>query len=184
MAKNGFSLDEINARLGKQQQSKRYDDYDDVDYRQVNAAGGDDDDDDSGTTMSAGFLATLVAGFVAVAGGTYMFSAGVIPMPTFSNSWGSEYVSSVDPICRKLWRPGARNDAALQCYLTTNVKRLCDKQERKHLAKMIGKYRMDIDSQQARVVVGAIQLAGQAQRISGDLAKWAKALKESDIKGE
>jgi hypothetical protein len=48
--------------------------------------------------------------------------------------------SSADPLCRDNWVPGARNDIALRCYMTKNVARFCQEEERYHLAWLISEY--------------------------------------------
>ncbi len=53
------------------------------------------------------------------------------------------YVSSAQSACGMKWMERARNDETLDCYLTHNVKRLCNASERAHLANLIVRYRED-----------------------------------------
>ena len=177
MAQNGFSLDDINARLGKSANTHRS--YDDFDDPPANGFEGPEDDEPS-SKMSAGFLASVFAAFLAIAGGTFMWSGDGFSLPSFNTKWsgGSERISLVDPVCKKYWVPGGRNDEALQCYLTTNVRRLCDASERKHLADIVKRYRMDANKADAQMMVGGLQVALKGRAIAnemmGDVLKEAK----------
>ena len=168
MSKGGISLNDINARLGAQN-SRRRDDYDDFDSKSPAQNYGAQDDDSE--KMSTGFIATMVAAFLAIGGGTFLFAGGGMSMPklNFSNTWGGEeYVSRVDANCKPLWVPSARNDAALACYLTTNIKRLCDSNEVAHLAKIMKRYRMDIDTRQASAMVGGLRMGLEGSKLSAE----------------
>ena len=177
MAKNGLSLDDITARLGKSASVQRS--YDD-DNPQGNAYEDDTSDDDS-SKMSAGFMASVFVAFLAIAGGTFMWSDGGFSMPSLSTNWGSggELVSIVDPVCKKYWVPGGRNDEALQCYLTTNIRRLCDSNERKHLADVIKRYRIDTNTAGAQMMVGGLQVALKGRAIATEM--MSDVMKEAKI---
>lgn len=177
MAKNGLSLDDITARLGKSASVQRS--YDD-DNPQGNAYEDDTGDDDS-SKMSAGFMASVFVAFLAIAGGTFMWSDGGFSMPSLSTKWGgsAELVSSVDPVCKKFWVPGGRNDEALQCYLTTNIHRLCDSSERKHLADVIKRYRLDFNTGDAQMMVGGLQVALKGRAIANEM--MSDVMKEAKI---
>lgn len=49
--------------------------------------------------------------------------------------------SSADSVCAPLWIANARNDPALDCYLTHNVERLCSVPEKLHMASVLRRYR-------------------------------------------
>ena len=177
MAKNGLSLDDINARLGKSANTQRsFDDY-------VNPHDNSDEateEDDSSSKMGAGFMATVFVAFLAIAGGTFMWTDGGFSLPSLHSKWGdAERISIVDPICKKYWVPGGRNDEALQCYLTTNIRRLCDANERKHLADMVKRYRLDVNTAGAQMMVGGLQVALKGRAIATEM--MSDVMKEAKI---
>ncbi len=177
MAKNGLSLDDINARLGKSANTQRSFDDDDALQGNTHDDGGSDDDS---SKMSAGFMASVFVAFLAIAGGTFMWTDGGFSIPSLNSKWGGgERVSIVDPICKKYWVPSGRNDEALQCYLTTNIRRLCDSNERKHLADVIKRYRIDVKTAGAQMMVGGLQVALKGRAIATEM--MSDVMKEAKI---
>lgn len=177
MAKNGLSLDDINARLGKSAKAQRS--HDDYDSLQADNFDNDGSDDDS-SKMSAGFMATVFVAFLAIAGGTFMWTDGGFSMPSLYSKWGdAERISIIDPLCKKYWVPGGRNDEALQCYLTTNIRRLCDSNERKHLADVVKRYRLDVNTAGAQMMVGGLQVALKGRAIATEM--MSDVMKEAKI---
>ncbi|NMD08837.1 MAG: hypothetical protein GYA66_12770 [Phyllobacteriaceae bacterium] len=55
-------------------------------------------------------------------------------------SWGDPPHSVLASKCEHLWVDGARNDPALECYLTAMPDRLCRVAEKEHLLWFIGRY--------------------------------------------
>ena len=129
-----IKLDQIRARLGDLDKPRDYDPY--------NTDNGQNDFDEaraeeSGSSLNAGFFATMVALFVAVSGGTYMFSAGINPMSGTHISWGWKgdkvatlKSSSADGECGKDWMAEHMNGDPMHCYMTKRIGRLCNVEER------------------------------------------------------
>jgi hypothetical protein len=95
-----------------------------------------------GTKLTAGFIATAVALFVAVGSGTFVFLNGGVAMPSFDLGVAKNepaYVSSVDKTCGKGWEKDLPNVDQMHCYLTSSKRRLCDPKERAHLVATIGR---------------------------------------------
>ncbi|MDP8996215.1 MAG: hypothetical protein M3O03_04325 [Pseudomonadota bacterium] len=57
--------------------------------------------------------------------------------------------SRVDASCASLWVKDARNDPALTCYLTRDIKRLCAPAEKIHLGYIMKRYNSDRASYEA-----------------------------------
>lgn len=137
MARNSIDLDQIQRRLGSGQtrQQPRYDDYG---YEIPQAPAPEPQAD----KVSSGFVATVVASMIAVGSGTYFLSGGGLPsLDLGAGESSAAFVSASAPACERLWQDGKSNDAALTCYLTNNVKRLCNPQERAELSAFMKRYR-------------------------------------------
>jgi hypothetical protein len=125
---NRIDLDRINSRLGGSPGG----------YRESQS----NELEEEGTSLNAGMLATVAALMMAV-------GAGVFFMPNVSFfSWGGEdeqssYVSSVDASCGKGWRKDLPNPDQMHCYMTRQLNRLCDPEERKHFLAVVKKYDKD-----------------------------------------
>lgn len=59
--------------------------------------------------------------------------------------------SRVDAYCASLWVNEARNDPALRCYLTKDIKRLCVPSEKIHLGYIMKKYVSDRTNYEAKL---------------------------------
>jgi hypothetical protein len=68
-----------------------------------------------------------------------------------------ELASSADAQCASLWVKHAKNDPALRCYLQTNVARLCDPDERLHLARILRRYRWDAAMLSINTMIAAVK---------------------------
>jgi hypothetical protein len=90
----------------------------------------------------------VFAGFVVICAAIIMG----LYLPSLQNPFAEELKSRVDPICKPLWLKNAQNDQALRCYLQKDIARLCNSDERKHLAATIIKYRRESDQFQADMV--------------------------------
>lgn len=175
---NKITLDKINERLAKSAVHHRpLEDYDYGDPLPRKAHAVEGEDDDSGQTLSAGFIATVMSLFVVVGGGTFYFTGGNLPVGLFS--WHPEeyssYVSPLDASCGKDWVSGWPNDRQLQCYLTTNVARLCNADERRHMVRVLIRYSDGLskfDQAYAKATVGSIKkVQRQSMQIGLETAK-------------
>lgn len=131
MAKNRLDSDFINQRLNGGATP--------VNRSRAAAAAANDDD----SVVTPGFVAGLLALCLAVGGGTYYFAGSGGTLDDLMNGTTGPFISSADGACKKMWVPNAKNTPAIVCYLTTNVSRLCDPREKKHLAKVMRSYRND-----------------------------------------
>lgn len=87
-----IKLDQIRARLGDLDKPREYDPYNNADSWQ------DVENDDGGvvqggSTINAGFIATILGLFIVISGGTYMFSEGINPLKGIDFSWGVKKAS-------------------------------------------------------------------------------------------
>jgi hypothetical protein len=76
------------------------------------------------------------AGFALAMAGGYLFLNSPATAVTFKDL----PPSVADAACKQKWVDEARNDPALSCYLTNQQSRLCNPDERKHLAMFISAY--------------------------------------------
>ena len=77
----------------------------------------------------------LSAGSMALFWGLFMPGYS---LPSFS--WGDPPVSVLASKCERLWIDEARNDPALECYLTSQRDRLCRESEKDHLIWFVSRY--------------------------------------------
>lgn len=84
---------------------------------------------------ASGLLLSFGISF-AVFFGPDLFATVMNGFPAFQ----AEKLSRVDPICKAKWVDTARNDMALKCYLQLDLHRLCDPEERAHLAWLVTEY--------------------------------------------
>jgi hypothetical protein len=152
LAKNRLDSDFINQRLngGSKPPAQR---------RAAAASAADDDD----SVMTPGFLAGLLVLCLAVGGGTFYFAGSGGTLTDFMHGTTGPFTSSADGACKKMWVPGGRNTPALNCYLTTNVARLCDPREKKHLAQAVRTYRNDTIAYDAQMMMGGFKAVAIAQ---------------------
>jgi hypothetical protein len=140
---NKISLGDIESRLGKSatRTSQSYDDYGDTAPQRGPNRFQQEQDEDEGSTLSAGFIATCVAAFIAVGGGTFFFAGGSFDLRSLTtwkrNGVYLDYVSKSDARCKKGWGDNRENRDQLHCYFTRDVARLCDPQEKGHLLNMV-----------------------------------------------
>lgn len=80
----------------------------------------------------------LFASSISLAVFTGLFFPGgwSLPVPLF----GEAPVSILASKCERLWLDEARNDPALECYLTSQTDRLCRESEKQHLLWFITRY--------------------------------------------
>ena len=117
-----IKLDQIRYRLGDLDAPKAYDPYNN-DNNQTDFD--DQPAEESGSTINAGFIATMLALFIGVSGGTYMFSEGINPFSGGNISWGWKHdkvaslkPSSADGECGKDWMANHMNGDPMHCYMT------------------------------------------------------------------
>jgi hypothetical protein len=140
---NKISLGDIESRLGKSatRPSQSYDDYGSSPPQRGSNRFQQEQEEDEGSTLSAGFIATCFAAFVAVGGGTFFVAGGSFDLRSFTtwkrNGVYLDYVSKSDARCKKGWGENRENKDQLHCYFTRDVARLCDPQEKGHLLNMV-----------------------------------------------
>jgi hypothetical protein len=146
LAKNRLDSDFINQRLNGGSRPP-------IQRRGAAASAADDDDN----TITPGFLAALLVLCLAVGGGTFYFAGSGGTLSDIMNGTTGPFTSTADGACKKMWVDNVRNSPALNCYLTTNVARLCDAREKKHLAQIIRSYRNDQMAYTAKMTLGGLQ---------------------------
>lgn len=162
MGRNDIRLDQINARLGDMNKRPPQDAYDE----DGNVQEHDDGDDEGGSSLNAAFVATLVGLFLAVSGGTYMYSSGINPLKGANLSWnwqGSEPVvlgaSSADGECIKDWMTGYMNINQMHCYMKTRIARLCNTKERDTFVARILIFQDDYDTFQNKLLMATAKMS-------------------------
>ena len=171
-----IKLDQIRARLGDLDKPRDYDPYKNEGQQDFDNNDEGGDDEGGGSTINAGFIATMLGLFIAVSGGTYMFTEGINPIgllkwrPGVGHS--TEFVSKVESICKPLWHSPGWNSDALACYMVESPNRFCDVQEREHFVGLFRRFRMDIEMQKGKVI---------AEITSGDtFKKISKAIEDEE----
>jgi hypothetical protein len=76
---------------------------------------------------------------------------------------------SVAAECEKDWVPRAQNDPQLMCLLTTKLQRLCNSDERAHLAYFYNKYAADRAKYVAEVADRNVRIAANLQGLQNEL---------------
>jgi len=118
------------------------------------------------------FAAIVGAVMLTVGIGSYIWFSG----GSFAPDQPAQLASVVDPKCRPLWVDGAKNTPGLVCYLTTQPERLCDPNERAHLASVVRQYRLDRNSFDAKLVTAGFQaVAVQKSQMSMEDMKTMSA---------
>lgn len=165
MARNDIRLDQINARLGDVNKPRERDYYDE-DGNLEQFDGGDGRDDDGGSTVNAGFIATMVGLFLAVSGGTYMYSSGINPLNGTNISWGWQAgkgsvlaASSADGECGAGWASGYMNIDQMHCYMKTRISRLCNAKERDAFVARVLVFQQDFTTFQNKLLLATAQMA-------------------------
>jgi hypothetical protein len=152
LAKNRLDSDFINQRLGGGSRSP---------VQRRAAAISAADDNQGGITP--GFLAAVLALCAAVGGGTFYLAGSGGTLTDIMNGTTGSFTSAVDGACKKMWVANGRNTPALNCYLTTNVARLCNPREKKHLAQVIRSYRNDVIAFNSQMMLGGFKAVAIAR---------------------
>jgi hypothetical protein len=174
MAKDMISNESIDRVLKKSgQSSSSYSSNTELDYSIEDSIGGDTKENSGAYLVSAAGL------FIAVSIGTYFFVGSGFSFNDFMPGQSKEYTSIVDFSCKGLWIKNGKNDLALNCYLTQNIRRLCEPREKQHLAAMVKQYRMHRDSYETKIMVGGMKSALTMRNSMGDIAESGKALFKS-----
>jgi hypothetical protein len=140
MSRNDIDQDQINRRLGGSAGSFGRANQNDFRQEQFD----DDAESDDSGTLNSGFLVTVLGVFLAVGSlGYFSFGGGLSQLGFGVGADRAAFVSKAEAACAPLWKDNQSNDAALRCYLTTAVNRLCDGQERVHLDGVIKRYRLE-----------------------------------------
>jgi hypothetical protein len=119
--------------------------------------------DASNGGVTIGFLAGVLALCLAVGGGTFYFAGSEGTLEDLVNGTTGPFISAADGPCKRMWVPNARNTPALVCYLTTNVARLCDHREKKHMAKIMRSYRNDRVALTSQLMMGGVKAVAIAR---------------------
>jgi hypothetical protein len=98
--------------------------------------------------MTFGQVRLLLSGISFAFFGT-MFFPGAFSVSSFT--WGEPPASVLVSKCERLWVDEARNDPALECYLTSQKDRLCRDSEKKHLRWFISRYEGGKDAFQGKL---------------------------------
>lgn len=169
MARNEIGLDQIQSRLGDLARPPKS--YDEVDGQ---AQFDDGQEADARSSSNTGFIASILGMFLLVSGGTYFFAGSGNPLNGFSGL-PDHYSSKADFACRSGWFKGARNDEAMLCYLTKDIERLCDANERKYLVNRLALYREDRNASESKVMASNVKsifsLSGSLSGIFTDISK-------------
>ena len=88
-------------------------------------------------TFGQGRIILSVISF-ALFGTVYLPSGWTVAMPM----WGEPPTSILASKCERLWLDEARNDSALECYLTSQPSRLCREGEKAHLLWFMKRYQV------------------------------------------
>jgi hypothetical protein len=165
MFNRNITSDVINKRLGNNGPSN-------PNYYRDDEQNGDNSNDyleidvanSASNAMTIGIAAVL---FCSIGFGTYALTSGDFQLPQLGWSSNTAFVSEADASCKQLWKEDTRNDKAINCYLKTNIARLCNSQERVHLTNLITSYRNQENTHLA--TLGTKALASKFQAI-GDYA--------------
>ena len=156
MAKQ-FGRAEIEARLGRSQSSRGT-------APPASASGGRN-------TLYASAFGVLVAGaagiFIASGGG----GVGGLSLENLFGPPAETYKSRVADVCEPGWREDRMNRDQIHCYLTRQVTRLCNPQERRALAEKLRAYQLASDRWMGNLTVASLQLMGKPGVMSMGLAE-------------
>ena len=134
--------------------------------------------DDTGDSLSAGFIAGTIALVLVAFVGMYFIFGG-------SARQRGALVSSVDRTCGEGWEKDQSNVDQLHCYLTTNVSRLCDPSERRHLAATIDRFDRDYVVWKGRMFGVAMATVAKMKvngpQIGLQMGKISKSLNDPNV---
>jgi len=147
--------------------------------------------EEQGTTLNAGFMATVAAVFVAVSSGTFFYLNGGLSLPQFALSFNQAepaYTSSVDRACGKGWQKELPNTDQMHCYLTSSPKRLCEPGERAHLVATIDRFEEDYGVWSSRLFAASLGTIAKVQvnsiQMGMDTAEMTKAMNDPTLSDE
>jgi hypothetical protein len=167
LAKNRLDADFINQRLNGGAKPV---------YQSRAALAADSED----SAMTPAFMAGLLVLCLAVGGGTYVFAGSGRTLDDLMTGSTGPFVSAADGACKKMWVPNGKNSAAVACYLTTNVSRLCNPREKKYLVKVLRSYRNDLVAYDAQLMMGGLKAVAMTQ--SGEAMNNMKIMSQSVAK--
>ncbi len=96
---------------------------------------------DDGDAISAGFIFAVIGLVLVAFGGMYVAVNGF--SGPAAGPQRAAFISSVDRTCSEGWEKEKSNVDQMNCYLTTNVRRLCDPSERAHLVATVERFQDD-----------------------------------------
>jgi hypothetical protein len=143
------------------------------------------DDDSGGDNVSAGFIAGMIAMVLVAFGGMYFIFGGSSSGP---GGQRDAYVSSVDRACSQGWEKEKSNVDQMHCYLTIDVRRLCDPMERRHLVATVERFQDDYRVWNQRFFAAAMGTAAKARGHSMEIglqdAKMQRAMRDPNATEE
>lgn len=190
MSRNEIRLDQIQQRLGKSNKPRQTD-YDDYGYaipQTQNEQGGSEG---SGSTLNAGFIATIVAASLTVGTGTFFFIGGETPDFNISMPWSfgsgpteQAFGSKLDPVCGKGWEANVPNTDQMYCYLTRQTYRLCDEGEYGAFIATVKRYDKDYKVWHRKFMAATFKSIGKMQTQGMQLGMEAAKLHQMGSKGQ
>lgn len=121
----------------------------------------------SRVTMALGIAAAAMFAVALLAGALVAFN--FVPWDRMIASIGGgrdargSYVSLLDASCGSGWTKDLPNGKQLQCYLTRNVGRLCNPEERQHLVGVLRQYSADAAVFDRAFAVASLKMLGKVQ---------------------
>jgi hypothetical protein len=180
MGRNDIKLDQIRARLGDLDKPRVYDPYSN-DSAPQNQFQDEYEEAGGGSTFNAGFIASIVALFLVVSGGTFYFTSGgsgggfdVASLLNWRMASEPAFVSKVDAVCKPMWASPGFNHDALACYMVESPARFCDVRERDYFINLITRFRVDLKAEQS------IELAEVVAGLPDTFKQLDKAIADSD----
>ena len=168
MSRNEIRLDKIQQRLGPMNKSRQTQ-FDEYGYA-IPHMHEDEPAAEEGTTLNAGFIATIVAASLTVGMGTFFFIGG--ETPDLGINWGMGAKteegmalsgSVLDPVCGKDWKADLPNTDQMYCYMTRQVYRLCDKGEFDALLATMKRYDKDYKVWHRKFMMATFKTIGKLQ---------------------
>ncbi len=146
------------------------------------AAATESDEDD----VSVGFIATAAAVVFACIGGVYLFMNW--GTETAVASTGPAYRSIIESTCGEGWEKDLSNVDQMYCFMTTQVSRLCDKDERRHLVATVGRFQKDYAVWNARFHAASmgsiVKVQAQSIPIGLETARMERTMRDPKASAE
>jgi hypothetical protein len=121
--------------------------------------------------ISTGFMAAVLSAVMIACGGLYMAFGGTVFGFNDGASAHLAHVSRLDRTCGESWQKDQSNVDELHCFMTTNIKRLCEPNERLHMIATIGRFTKDYAAYNVRFNVAAVGSIVSANANAFELAR-------------